>query len=107
MDEVRGEYEGAGVRLFKMQVLLPAAVLCVCSSAQANWVTHDFPGATGTDALGIDGGNIVGDYWDDYDNYHGFLYDGVTSTTLDFPGAIETYASGIQGGSVVGDKTFI
>ena len=40
----------------------------------------------GTQANGIDGGNIVGNYVDAMDNEHGFLYSGGTWTTLDDPG---------------------
>ena len=36
----------------------------------------------GTQANGIDGGNIVGNYVDAMDNEHGFLYSGGTWTTL-------------------------
>ena len=40
---------------------------------EANWTTLDFPGASYTRALGIDGYNVVGEY-EDGSGYHGFLY---------------------------------
>lgn len=89
------------MKLLKMQVLLTVAVLCVCGAAQANWVTLDYPGATSTQAHGIDGDNIVGSYADASGD-HGFLYDGTSWTTLDFPGAEWTQAWGIDGQNIVG-----
>jgi hypothetical protein len=53
--------------------------------------------------LGIDGSNIVGGYIDASGGQHGFLYDGITWTTLDMPGASWTVARGIDGSSIVGD----
>ncbi|MBN2270771.1 MAG: PEP-CTERM sorting domain-containing protein [Sedimentisphaerales bacterium] len=64
--------------------------------------TLDFPGAEETSAHGIDGGKIVGSYWDSDWNGHGFLYDGSTWMTLDFPDAEWTIAGDIDGDSIVG-----
>ena len=47
------------------------------------YTTLDVPGATHTNAYGIDGGNIVGYYNDG--SYSGFSYDGSTYTALDVP----------------------
>ena len=72
----------------------------------ATWTTLDAPpGATGIEALGIDGNNIVGFYVDDHlIRRHGFLYNMTTKTwtTLDAPGAGNTWASGISGNDIVG-----
>jgi len=90
------------MKLFKMQVLLTLAVLCAAGAAQANWVTLDFPGATSTNAYGLDGGNIVGEYTDASGGQYGFIYDGTTWTTLDYPGADESGVYSIDGGNIVG-----
>ncbi len=87
-------------------VLISAAAgfltLCMGVSAQGayTYTTLDVPGASDTFAWGIDGGNIVGRYYDS--SYHGFSYDGTTYTTLDVPGASRTYAYGIDGSNIVG-----
>ena len=77
--------------------------LCMGVSAQGayTYTTLDVPGASNTYAYGIDGGNIVGYYYDDSGS-HGFSYDGTTYTTLDVPGASNTEAYGIDGGNIVG-----
>ncbi|MHC4843367.1 MAG: hypothetical protein ACYTEE_06150 [Planctomycetota bacterium] len=53
------------------------------------WTTIDFPGAMQTIAWGIDGDNIVGNYFDlgNLSN-RGFLYDGTNWITLDYPLAV-------------------
>jgi probable HAF family extracellular repeat protein len=65
--------------------------------------TLDAPGATRTQAYGINNaGQISGSYSDGTTN-HGFLYNGTTYTTLDVPGADQTSAYGINNaGQVVG-----
>ena len=87
---------------FKMQVLLTVALLCAAGTVQANWVTIDFPGATGTYPQGIYGNRIVGYYEDGAGDYHGFLYEGADWTTLDAPDAIDTRSFGIDGDNIVG-----
>ncbi|MHC4167700.1 MAG: hypothetical protein ACYSWQ_12130 [Planctomycetota bacterium] len=67
----------------------------------ATWTTLDFPGATATYAMDIDGEYIVGGYSDGSHN-HGFVYDGTTWTPLNYPGALHTEAWGIDGGKIVG-----
>ncbi len=61
------------------------------------FTTIDVPGADFlTNVLGINSaGDIVGDY-QDATGVHGFLYDGVSFTTIDVPGASETHAYGID-----------
>jgi hypothetical protein len=63
------------------------------------------PGISNISALGISGGNIVGQYNDASGTAHGFLYNGSSYTTLDDPKAIpggETQAWGVSGSTVVG-----
>ena len=64
----------------------------------------DFPGATFTQAFGINaGGEVVGFYRDATGKQHGFLRSGETFTSIDFPGAAATDARGISpGGDIVG-----
>jgi uncharacterized membrane protein len=71
------------------------------------FTTIDVPGATSTDALGInDIGQIVGIFFDRSGAVHGFLKNGATYTTLDVPGSNAnpgTTASGINdSGEIVG-----
>ena len=89
--------------------LTSAAAACLIlfagASAQGellNVTTLYVPGAIDTEAYGIDGGNIVGSYYDSSYNAHGFSYDGSTYTTLDVLGASRTYAYGIDGSNIVG-----
>ena len=67
----------------------------------------DVPGARFTEAYGISGTNIVGDYIDASDNYHGFLYNVSTHvyTTIDMPGVGISFtgAYGIDGNNIVGE----
>src|SRR5256712_3698516 len=64
----------------------------------------DVPGATFTQAFGINaGGEVVGVYRDATGKQHGFLRSGETFTSIDFPGAAATDARGISpGGDIVG-----
>lgn len=64
----------------------------------------DVPGATFTQAFGINaGGEVVGFYIDATGKQHGFLRSGETFTSIDFPGAAATDARGISpGGDIVG-----
>ena len=82
-------------------------VISAASSAHAinyNFSAIDFPGATHTEAHGInDSGNIVGYYTDAQGINHGFLYAGGAFTTIDVPGAKSTYPNGINNsGNIVG-----
>jgi len=57
----------------------------------------EFPNAPITVALGInDHGQIVGIYWDQSYNVHGFTYDHGQYAKLDYPGSIETDLNGIN-----------
>jgi probable HAF family extracellular repeat protein len=66
----------------------------------------DFPGATLTEATGInDDGQVVGDYRDSSGRFHGFFWDAGLFLTIDvpFPGATGTAARGINNvGQIVG-----
>jgi len=84
-----------------------------CYSDSLNWF-HSFvydgstftelngpPGTVESQAFGISGGKIVGQY--ETPANHGFVYDGSTYTTVDDPfGAVGTQAQGISGNNVVG-----
>ena len=70
------------------------------------WTNLDYPGAEDTQAWGISGNNVVGQYWDsNSNNAHGFLYNGTTWTSLDYPGASDTWVSGISGNNIVGQHS--
>jgi hypothetical protein len=74
-----------------------------CSKAVA-WTTLDMPGATLTEAHGIDGSNVVGTYQLNGVN-HGFTYDGAWAT-LDMSGPVTgTTLTGISGNNIVGYYT--
>ena len=64
----------------------------------------DFPGASGTQAIGVnDAGQIVGDYFDAANIQHGYVNSGGIFTGIDFPGATGTAAAGINTtGDIVG-----
>src|SRR5262249_49526852 len=66
--------------------------------------TIDFPGASATQALGINPrGDIVGQYEDGEGVTHAFLLGGGQFTSFDFPGATRTTAFGINPrGDIVG-----
>src|SRR6266849_302154 len=70
------------------------------------FTTIDFPGATATQAWGINPrGDIVGFYVRD-GVHHGFLLSGDSFTTIDFPDASSTSAYGInRRGDIVGEYT--
>jgi hypothetical protein len=83
---------------------LPVAV-----QAQFTYETLDDPLAAsgsgwGTFAFGISGSQIVGSYFDNYDEgIHGFLYNGSIYSPLDNPNSgYGTIATGISGGNIVG-----
>src|SRR5262249_58626387 len=71
------------------------------------FMTIDVPGATATEASGINPeGAIVGNFTDASAVVHGFVEYRGTFMTIDFPGATATEASGINPeGAIVGDYT--
>jgi hypothetical protein len=67
---------------------------------------QDPDGFEGTQALAIDGNDIVGDYGHSGANpTHGFLYNGSSYQTIDNPNGSDTVASGIYNGTIVGSFT--
>ena len=61
----------AVITLFLFTVLGATA-----SHATYTWTSHDYPSATSTSLLGIDGPNMVGTYTDSSGTDSGTLYDG-------------------------------
>ena len=79
--------------------------LCACASgAENHFKLIDYPGASSTQAWGINSrGDIVGYYTGADNNNHGFLLNGVHYTPIDYPGAAVTLINGINPqGDVVG-----
>ncbi len=89
----------------KLFAVCVVVFLCSCYAKAGTWTTLDAPQATTTYAKGIDGGNIVGSYYDD-SGYHHFLYNGSTWATLDLPDEfIWTEISCISGDNIAGTYT--
>ena len=92
--------------------LLAAIALAACpqSTLAQTWSSFDYPGAINTQANGISGSNIVGDYYTSFNPTieHGYLYNGSTFTSFDDPlaGTFNgqgTIATGIaSNGNIVG-----
>ena len=94
----------------RRQLTLYLLALSFALSATSNvlaqdrtFTTIDFPGATITDAIGINPrGDIVG-FYTLSGTTHGFLLSGGQFTSIDFPGATATNALGINPrGDIVG-----
>jgi PEP-CTERM motif len=66
----------------------------------SSYTTLSVPGASVTEAVGISGNNIVGNYYNG--SWQSFLYNGNGYTTLSVPGASQTFAEGISGNNIVG-----
>ena len=77
--------------------------VCVAAAAQS-FVPIDFPGASSTQAWGINAhGEIVGFYVNPDTTVHGFSLKGGVFSSIDFPGASNTQANGVNAqGDVVG-----
>ena len=75
-------------------------------SKKGQYTLLDFPGATLTEAVGInDDGQVVGDYRDSEGRFHGFFWDAGLFLTIDvpFPEATLTAPNGINNvGQIVG-----
>src|SRR5215510_1709259 len=83
-----------------LSAVLPLSILLntviAAQDASYTFTTIDVPGASGTEAFGINrSGRIVGSFGDATGG-HGFLKDGVTYTPFDAPGAVSTWAYGIN-----------
>lgn len=90
-----------------MKTILSALTLLIAASLSAqnyNYQTIDVPGATSTQARGINNaGDIVGIYSHEDGLVHGFLLSGGTFTYLDCPGAAQTAPRAINNrGQIVG-----
>jgi probable HAF family extracellular repeat protein len=88
--------------VLSLSVLL--STLVAAQDVSYTFTTIDVPGATLTEAYGINAaGQIVGRFSDATGERHGFLKDGATFTTIDVPGALYTEAHGINAaGQIVG-----
>ncbi|MFN0169124.1 MAG: hypothetical protein ACKV22_22090 [Bryobacteraceae bacterium] len=83
----------------------PLVFLTVCAAAAAqSFVPIDFPGASSTQAWGINAhGEIVGYYVNPDTTVHGFSLKRGEFSSIDFPGASNTQAYGVNAqGDVVG-----
>jgi len=86
--------------LFLLSVFAFVMTLSGLAHADYNFTTFDVPGAR-TSVIGIDGNNIVGQYYGS-NMWHGFLYDGKTYTTLTVQGSNYNSARSIDGNNIVG-----
>src|SRR6266850_2334828 len=88
----------------KLLALAFVCALSVTAKVKPTFTPINLPGASSTQALGINpGGDVVGIYRDATGTQHGFLLSGEIFTTIDFPGAVFTSARGIgPGGDIVG-----
>ena len=80
-------------------------LLCSCAAgADSGFTLIDYPGASSTQAWGINSrGDIPGYYTGADNNTHGFLMNGGHYTAIDYPGAAGTGANGINNsGQIVG-----
>ena len=59
-------------------------------------------GEQGTQAFGVSGTTVVGNYFDSGNNSHAFMYDGGQYSTLTPPGSSNAWAMGVDGNNVVG-----
>jgi len=78
-------------------VCLAVGFFCTGYVMAGTWQTIDMPGAGYTEALGIEGSNIVG-----LAGIHGFRYNGGSWATFDMSGAVYTVAQGISGSNIAG-----
>src|SRR5437667_12799120 len=87
-------------RQWKLYLLALGSALGATSNVLADgpsFTTIEFPGATLTNAFGINSrGDIVGNYLNADKSDHGFLLSGGQYSTIDFPGAASTEAVAIN-----------
>jgi probable HAF family extracellular repeat protein len=90
-------------------IVVGVIVLAALSRAQGKegtfvFSTIDFPGATFSNAQGVNaGGDVVGFYTDQAGKTHGFIYSGGNFQSVDYPDARSTQLRGIgPSGDVVG-----
>ncbi len=84
-------------------LLAPAAVALMIGGGQAKagYTTLAVPGAPDTEAFGVSGNNVVGNYVSG-DTHYGFLYNGTSYTMLAPAGTAPTNITGVSGNNVVG-----
>jgi uncharacterized membrane protein len=70
--------------------------------AAGQFTTLNPPGSTDSEANGLSGNIVVGDYFDTSNRDHAFLYNGSTYTTLNPPGSTDSSAYDVSGSNVVG-----
>ena len=87
-----------------LTVLLASTLVATVKGAGLVFTIFDVPGATTTNAQGINHqGDIVGTFIDAAGRQHGFLRSGSQFRTIDFPGAQASFARGINNaGDIVG-----
>jgi probable HAF family extracellular repeat protein len=87
-----------------LTVFFACALVPIVNGAGLVFTTFDVPGATLTNAQGINHqGDIVGTFIDAAGQQHGFLRTGSQYRTIDFPGARASFARGINdAGDIVG-----
>src|SRR5712691_5483660 len=100
--------KGANMRYRQILISALGFLLGAASSLSADgpaFTAIDFPGATTTQAWGINAsGDIIGNYVSADKSNHGFLKSRGQYTSIDFPGAAYTEANGISShGDVIGD----
>jgi probable HAF family extracellular repeat protein len=87
-------------------VLLATILLLACTPltlAQGTYTQIDFPGASMTEATGINTAGEITGLYEDSTGGHGFLLSGGVYTTIDYPGAQDSYLYGINdNGQIVG-----
>ena len=90
--------------VWALVVLLAGAASAAAQNSAYDFVKVDYPGATYTDANGINNaGHVVGTYLDVEGRVHGYLFDGVNYTTVDFPGTNLNFVFGIgPAGEILG-----
>jgi len=70
-----------------------------------SFTSLDVPGATATEAYGInDAGSVVGSYYD-ATGWYSFTYNGSSYSSLNVPGATAAIAYGIKTQGVLWDRT--
>ncbi len=88
---------------FSILAALLCAFLVAGASAQTStsityrYSSLSYPGANGTEANGINNGNVVvGSYFDSAGLLHGYVYTGGNYTAVNYPGAAQTAVLGIN-----------
>src|SRR5581483_696957 len=90
------------MHLFRKLLLSACSLALVPAACAVTWTAVDVPGATATQALGINKtGEIVGLYADSAHHTHGFLDNAGIFTTIDVPGSTQTVARGINDSGMI------